>query len=154
MVLASQVLIVDSEEHHAEELTKSLRENDKLEAVRIGLDPETAVLHSYNYGLYRKTGLITGKVAAMWGVMGTPIGIIGCPYLITGSEVYRISPIRFAKIYMKELKIMKSLFPVLENYVDASYIGAVRMLSLAGFKLEGPVMLNNNSFYKFTTDNG
>lgn len=147
--MASQVLIVDSEKSHAEELTKSLRESDRLEAIRIGLDPDTAVLHSYSYGLYRKTGLIDSKVAAMWGVMGTPTGITGCPYLITGSEIYNISPMRFAKIYMKELKVMRSLFPVLESYVDAEYKDAIRMLSLAGCKLEGSILINNNYFLKF-----
>lgn len=153
MVAIQDVEILDSVESHCEELIKTLRLDDKLEAIRIGLDPDTAILYSWSRGLYRKTGLINGKVAAIWGVMGTPMSFIGCPYLITGTEVTKISPIRFAKIYTKEVKQMKRLFPVLENYVDASYTGAVRMLRLAGFKLEGPVIVNNNDFYKFTMSN-
>jgi hypothetical protein len=85
----------------------------------------------------------------MWGVAGISLGIKGMPYLITSPLSETISPIKFAKIYTSQVKEMKKLFPVLENYVDASYTGAVRMLSLAGFRLD-PVTINNNDFFKFS----
>lgn len=151
MVAIQEVEILDSVESHCEELIKTLRLDDKLEAIRIGLDPDTAILYSWSRGLYRKTGLINGKVAAMWGVIGTPMSITGIPYLITGTEVTKISPICFAKIYTKEVKQMKKLFPILESYVDANYHGAVRLLKITGFTLSKPIEINGFLFRKFSS---
>jgi hypothetical protein len=150
----NNVEIIDSVVAHTRQLSKTLREADKLEAIRVGLDPDKAVFYSYRRGVYRKTALIGGRVAAMWGVSGTPLSLIGMPYLITGTEVQKIPSIRFAKIYIKEVQKMNRIFPVLQNYVDASYKGAVRLLQIAGFKLEGPIVLNNFEFYRFTMQLG
>jgi hypothetical protein len=86
----------------------------------------------------------------MWGLYGTPLGMVGIPYLITGTACDSVNPVKFAKIYIKELKEMKSLFPVLENYVHAEHNKAVSMLELARFKLSEPVIINNEVFYRFT----
>ena len=148
----NEINIVDSWDGHVKDLLKTLRPADKLEAERLGLDPDKAVYQSYHSALYRKTGLVDGEVAAMWGVSGTPLSLIGHPYLITGSLVETISPRRFITIYKEEVQRMKQLFPVLENYVDADYKSAVRVLKISGFKLEGPLVLNNN-FYKYSIGN-
>lgn len=143
-------MIIDSEEQHCKELTDTLRQEDRLEAIHSGLEPQEAVQYCFLRGVYRKTALVNEKVAAMWGVIGTPLGNTGTPYLITGTEALKTSPIRFAKIYLEEARIMNKLFPVLQNYVDMKYHGAVRLLLIAGFNLTGPEMINGNPFYKFT----
>jgi len=104
------------------------------------------------HSVYRKTATIEGLIAAMWGIGGDLFGLIGRPYLITSNEVYKISPLQFSKIYRKEVESMKNFFPQLENYVDASYEGAVRMLKIAGFELEGPIDFgpHKRPFYKFS----
>ena len=147
------ILVVDSTAAHARELSKSLREKDKLEAFRIGLDPNKAVFQAYKRAVYRKTALVDGKVAAMWGVVGTLLSMQGMPYFLTGTEADKVSPIQFTRLYIKESKEMNKLFPILQNLVDASYTGAVRLLEIAGFKLEGPITLNDSEFYKFTMSN-
>ena len=43
---------------------------------------------------------------------------------------------------------MNSVFPVLENYVDAKYDEAVRLLKIVGFELT-PQKINGNDFYKY-----
>jgi hypothetical protein len=145
-----QIEIIDSWAFHARELYQTLRKEDTQEAIRSGLEPEKAILYSYRSALYRKTALINGDVAAMWGVCGTPLSMIGQPYLITGELVHKVSPIKFTRIYTQEVQVMKGLFPSLINYVDAEYTGAVRLLRIAGFDLEGPMMLNGNEFYRFS----
>lgn len=147
-----KIEIVDSTPKHTRELGKTLREEDKKEAERLGLDPAKAVFYAYRQASYRKTALIDNKVAAVWGVAGTPLGFTGRPYLITGTEVDKISPIKFARIYLEEVKKMRKLFPILENYVDASYLGAVRMLRIAGFKFNRTLSLGENKFYIFTME--
>lgn len=144
-----RIQIVQSTALHARELSLTLRSKDKLEAETLGLDPRKALFNSYRRATYRKTCLINDEVAAMWGVVGTLMGVTGQPYLITGEKVSRVSALTFARIYKQEALKMKELFPVLENYVDASYKGAVRMLEIAGFTLEDPFEYNGAYLRKF-----
>lgn len=144
------VSIIDSTAAHTRELSKTLRVADRLEVSRLGEDPDKIVFKAYRISLYRKTVLIDGNVAAMWGVYGMPLGQQGFVWFLTGSGIEKISPHRFVSIYRKEVQIMKRLFPVLENFVDASYTEAVRLLQLSGFHLEEPTIINNFPFHRFS----
>lgn len=143
------VEILPSTAEHAKRLSMHLREADIREAKALGLYPHRGVFYAYRHACYRKTALVDGVVAAMWGLHGELLGQTGQPYLITGTAVEKISPIRFAKIYKQEVKIMKEFFPVLQNYVDASYTGAVRMLDIAGFDLSEKIIFNGHEFIVF-----
>lgn len=133
-------------------LGATMREADRKEAIALGLDPLEGLYYAYTHSVYRKTALVDGKIAAMWGIGGDLFGDVGRPYFVTGEGVYKISSLHFSKIYTKEVKSMKQFFPYLENYVDASYEGAVRMLKIAGFELTGPIQLgpNKSPFYRFS----
>lgn len=141
--------IVDSTAAHARELSTTLRPKDRAEAEALGLDPSRATFLSYRKAFYRKTALIDGRVAAMWGVYGVPLGLVGYPYLITGTAVETIHPIKFARVYLSEVETMSSLFPLLENLVDATYKESIKMLQLARFNITGPFDYNGSLFYKF-----
>lgn len=147
------IQIVNSTLNHVKELSESIRQKDQEEAIALGLKPHRALFFSYKHAVLRRSCLVDGKVAAMWGVCGTPLGMRGQPYLITGEVSNTVSPIRFAKIYLKEVENMKSLFPVLENYVHSSYEGAVGMLRLAGFKLDEPIDIKGSKFQRFSMVN-
>lgn len=127
-----------------------MRENDKKEARALGLIPHHALFYAYKHACFRRTALVDGKVAAMWGVVGTPLGLVGQPYLITGTECDKVSPLAFARIYINELGAMARIFPILENYVDNDYHEAIGMLEIAGFDVSKPVLYNNHLFRKFT----
>lgn len=142
--------IIDSTTSHVRELRKTLRDNDKLEATRVGLDPFKAIFIAYTRAVFRKTVLVNGRVAAMYGVVGTPLGLVGMPYLITGTVSEEVSPLTFARVYKQGVEEMSSIFSVLENYVDASYLGAVRLLKISGFSLSEPVQINGFDFLRFT----
>lgn len=145
------VEIIPSEASHVAKLVISMRDGDAREVTVLGLDPRKMLWNSYRRGLMRKTAFIDGKIAAMWGVAGAPLGEVAQPYLATANTVNLISPIAFARIYRREVAGMKKVFPVLENYVDATYYGAVRMLELAGFRIGDVVPMgpNNALFRKF-----
>lgn len=142
------IQIVPSTIRHVTELSETMNDLDKKEIVSLGMTPRKALFYSYKFSLMRRTGLVDGGVVAMWGVFGVPMGITGQPYLLTSPLVKDIPVREFVSVYKNEVRQMKKLFPVLENYVDASYEGAVRMLRITGFSLE-PVTLNDKSFYKF-----
>lgn len=144
------ISIIESTLSHVRELGKSLRENDRKEAEALGLISHKAIHYSFKHAVMRRTCLIDNKVAAMWGVCGTFMGISGQPYLITSKVCEEVSPIKFTKIYIKEVQDMKKLFPILENYVLEEYKEAVRMLKIAKFSLSEPITINNNKFLKFS----
>jgi len=149
MMVRPDIRIVPSTVEHIEELVRTMRDQDRAEIQRLGIDPVPALSFSYKLAIWKRTGLIDGRVAGMWGLCGTPMSLSGQAYLLTSKEVSRISPLSFARIYLDEVETMKKIFPVIENYVDASYSGAVRLLEIAGFTKEETVILNNFPFYKF-----
>lgn len=147
-----KVELVTSTPDHIRELYKTLREEDRKEVIRLGFEPDRALFHSCKHALIRRTGLIDGRVAGMWGVVGSPLGIVGQPYLMTSKYVSEISPLRFASIYKQEAAAFSQIFPVLENYVDAEYDKAIRLLEIVGFSVDrqNPFKTKNGDmFYKF-----
>lgn len=147
-----KIEIVESKSIHPKLLADAMRADDIAEAEALGLDAAKSAFFAYRQAAYRQTAFIDGEIAAMWGVVGTPMSMVGQPYLLTTHAVEKISPIKFAKIYRKEVEIMKQMFPKLENYVDARYTKSVRMLEIAGFTLSEIMLLgpNKTPFYKFT----
>lgn len=146
--MTSKVIVKVSTLEDVGRLSEVMRPKDRKEAEALGMKAEKALYLTFKHGLLRRTALIDGEVAAMWGVTGTPLSIVGRPYLVTGTLSNKISSLEFCRIYKKEVAVMNALFPVLENYVDASYTEAVRLLKITGFTLS-PETINNNLFYKF-----
>lgn len=144
------VYIIPSNTRHVQMLSECIRDKDRREALSLGVEPEKALFYSYRRSVYRYTAFVDYKIAAMWGVFGTPVGNTGKPYLVTSDQVYKISPWKFARIYKRELDSMSRLFPVLENVVDANYPEAVRLLRLTGFELSEPFPLGTGMYQKFT----
>jgi hypothetical protein len=130
--------LITATEAHARELIRSLRVADRAEIVAAGSRPGQAVLASWRDAVIRRAALVDGEVAAIWGVSGSLLGGVGVPWLLTGSPCERVLPLQFARIYRAEVVSMLGLFTRLENFVDATYIGAIRMLILAGFRLDDP----------------
>lgn len=149
--MTANVEIMAAEIGHVRELQSTLRVKDQAEARAMGLDPRKGLFYAYRNSLFRYTAKANGKVVAMWGVYGTPLANIGMPWLITGDNIYEASPLQFAREYKKQVQSIRHLFPVLENYVDANYPEAVRMLEIAGFTLTGPYKFgpNDSLFLKF-----
>lgn len=146
-----QVLIVRTESKHIRELAKTMRKADQKELLSFGLSIEKVLWRSWKGSVNCWTAMIDGKVAAIWGACGAYLGTTAAPWLLTSDEVYKISPLRFARIYQKEVETMLKMFPRLENYVDASYTGAVRLLRIIGFTLGEPEAkgVNGELFRKF-----
>lgn len=134
---------------HIRELGDTIREGDRREIESYGFSHHKGLWRSFKGGLNNKTALIDGRVAACWGCGGVYMGDKGQPWLLTSYEVYKISPLKFARIYQREVKNMLKLFPRLENYVDAQYDAAVRLLDIVGFTLEEPQALGNGLYRRF-----
>ena len=143
------VSIVPTVPAHIAALKRNLRQEDADEILRFGLSVQHALWYSYRRSLIRKTALIDGVVAACWGTSGVFMGNAGTPWLITSPEIKRVSPLRVAREYQKEVAEMLNIFPRLENYVDSSYSAAIRLLEIVGFTIEEPETLRGSNVRKF-----
>jgi hypothetical protein len=141
--------IVDSTQSHLRQLSKTLRVEDRNEILALGMSPEKALSISYKNAIYRKTAFIDEKVAAVWGVSGNFMGEVGTPYLLTSTEVVKITPLLFVRIYKYEVEKMLEIFSSLENYVDVNYTSAVRLLKMIGFTVGEPQKIESGMFCKF-----
>lgn len=142
-------MIRDSVVEDVWDLINTLRDKDREEIRRSGGIPNKVLFDSFNVSVLRRSFILDGEVVAMWGVRGNVLGYYGIPYLLTGYGVEKLSPIVFARMYRKEVQGMRKIFPVLENYVDATYESAIKMLRIAGFEIFDPIKINNADFCKF-----
>lgn len=129
--------ITPTEPRHVLKLRDNLREEDFCEIVAFGLPVRKALWRSYKASIICRTALVDGVVAGIWGVTGTVLGHTGRPWLLT-SPVCNQFPLQFALLHRQEINEMLSIFPRLENYVEASYQKSIRLLELTGFTLHNP----------------
>lgn len=138
---------------HIAELCNFMRQSDKDEIESFGISVTAAALNSYNACEENKTVLADGKVAACFGVY--PLSSDkGHPWLLTTVELEKINPLKFYRMYKCEVDEMLLKFHCLENYVDARYTKAVRLLEILGFSLGEPEPYGDGIFRKFSIYRG
>lgn len=131
--------VIRTTPEHIRELSAHMRAEDRLEAQRLGHEPHRLLFRSYKGSAYTRVGLVGSSVASIWGVYGNSLGHVGCPWLVTREGVNQlVCPIYFAKFYRSEVKVMREMFPLLENWVDSTYNDSVRLLQIIGFNMDDP----------------
>jgi hypothetical protein len=129
--------IVPCEPAHVRALLAGLREKDAEEIRGDGISLQKGVWRPYRMSAYAKTALVDGDVAACFGTAANCLSNSARPWLLTTNVVYR-APLALVKAGFREVKIMTEMHPFLENYVLASYTGAVGLLSMFGFNIDEP----------------
>ena len=129
-------LILPATLAHIEHLRDNLRPGERHEIACLGSTPAEALRTSLAASIFARTAILDGRIVAMWGCGGSPLGGIGEPWLLTTVDVERV-PVQFIRTARDEVGQMLGLFPTLVNYVTAEYRQACRMLEVVGFRL-GP----------------
>lgn len=142
--------VIEALPRHLLSLRRNLREGDICEIKKYGDTIRMALCNTYSNSIIKKSLIIDGNVAAMYGCCGIILGQVGTPWLFTTPLIEKYYPY-LASLYRREVRKMLEIFPVLENHVDAEYIGAVKLLELAGFTLYDaePIGHNRAMFRKF-----
>lgn len=135
----ANIEIIPTIPQHVLELRSTLREEDASEICKFGLPIRKALYRSFRNAIFCRTGLVDGRVAAIWGLGGIILGETGHPWLLTGTACDSVNPLTFARIYKREIEEMLTHFPVLTNWVDSTYTKSVRLLELIGFTLDDPM---------------
>lgn len=145
----ASVTIKDTTQKHLKHFKDKLRERDYKELLSLGIPVDESISLAVKLALFRKTAYVGCKIAAIWGVIGTPLSFNGSCYLLTTPECEKVSAFKFTKIYLEQVKQMNKLFPQLSALVDASYTDACRLIKLAGFEQKEEVEVNGNKFIRF-----
>ncbi len=146
--------IVPTTPQHLRDLAINLRAEDKAEILAFGLTPEQALWRAFKSAVIKKTAFIDGQISAVWGCIGVFIGHTGRPFLLTTPQVYKVSPLKFARIYLSEVKEMLTIYEKLSSIVDAEYASAIRLLNIVGFDVEEPEPMGRDKkmFRKFSME--
>lgn len=110
-----------------------MRADDRREVAVLGQTPYEALHESLTESSITYTVLTDGEPAAMFGLM--PLSVIGnhaCIWLLTSDLVDSIASITFVRMSRHIISQFLDLYPVLENWVDARYMQAIKWLTLCG----------------------
>lgn len=129
---AARYLIRESEVGDIYALAKNLRDGDRLEIASLGKEPKAALRNCYRNAILRRTVVVDGEIAAMWGLCGTMLSDYGEPFLLTTPAIERI-PVSFLREGRREIARMLRLRRVLVVRCAAAYTQACRFLECLGF---------------------
>lgn len=146
----TSIEIVPTSKEHLLELRETIRDSDRREIEDLGISCEDGILRSFKNSLTNKTLLVDRRVAAVFGCGGTFIGEFGRPWLLTSHEMKNISPLKFVRLYKKEMYEMLEMFPVLENFCSASYTQSLKLLEMCGFTISEPQEIGTGLFCRFS----
>lgn len=152
----TEYAIVPTTDEHVEELTHSMSPEDVVEAWAAGhFSPSEALKVSMMYTNYPKTGLVDGRVMAIWGVgKVTQISEIGIPWMLTSIQVEKHfrAFLRYSKGLLDDMKNETLVF---DNVVDARNLVSIRWLRWLGFTIHDalPYGPDDMPFHRFTMEN-
>ena len=121
-------------------LLAGIRAADNAENEAAGFTSRHALWKSYRNSMMSMSAFIDDEIAAMWGMAGSPLGTVGRPWLMTTPIVESVKK-TFFRVGAIEAARMLEICPRLEGVVDATYLGACRLLEIWGFELGETVLI-------------
>lgn len=149
----AHVQIIPATTEHIQQLLPYVRQADHDEfAAFSGQTAEQVLTRGVTCSTKVWSGLIDGQVVTIFGVApGSILSCVGIPWLVSSSHLETHQKI-FLRRCKPVLKAMLSVYPSLENYVDARNHVAKAWLHWLGFRLEPaePIGLMKLPFHHFT----
>lgn len=132
-----EVIVRPSEISDVYRLAADLRAGDAAEITGLDLDPVAVIRGSYRSAIWRRTAVVDGRIAAMWGLGGALLDDEGAPWLLTTPAAERV-PVTFVRLARANVAEMLRDRRRLSNVVASSYRQACRLLEVLGFTLDAP----------------
>lgn len=146
--------IIDATQKHIEELSNTIRDDDRREILKYGISVNEGLSNSLKKSVYAKSLIIDGRLMAVWGVCGRLLGSVGIPWLITSKYCDDASARKLVKIYKSQVFEELKLFNCLTNCVDKEYTKAIKLLKLSGATMLDEILINGNVFIRFEFNRG
>jgi hypothetical protein len=121
------------------DMAKYIRPSDRQEVkATVNYPVKKAVRACIVFSTYARAGFADGQLGCLWGV--GPVSMVdgkGSPWMLA-TTVLDDYPIVFLKNCKKELEVLKTKYPVLENHIDVRNETAIEWLKWLGFTFEEP----------------
>lgn len=143
-----QYLIRDAVIADVYALARTLRDADRAEQLAGGLVPVRSLRADFYNSIIRRTALIDGTVAAMWGLTGSALGHTGRGFLMTAPIIATL-PLAFVREARREARAMLVHHRRVEGCVHCEYASAQRFLQLIGFTIGAEVEFPGGRFRDF-----
>ncbi|MDR1658949.1 MAG: hypothetical protein LBR94_01235 [Desulfovibrio sp.] len=141
---------------HIPDIAANMREADRREVWAYRRHtPEQALRLSLSRSLAAWTGIVEERPALMWGVgAASLLSFTGNPWLLGTDAVHDIRR-PFLLHSRAFVRLMRDMFPRLENFVHAENRLSIHWLKWLGFTLEEiPEVINGEDFYLFRKEDG
>lgn len=142
-------------------LAKTLREADLQECLGYGVAPAKGLRRAYYEAFVKRTAVIDGVIAAMWGMrgdarsgnVGTALGHTAYAYLLTAPVIEKL-PLAFFRETRREVRAMLDTHQRIESECAVSYLSAQRFLGMIGFSFDETIELPGGKFIRFHMQRG
>jgi hypothetical protein len=132
--MSQNIAITDTVPIHLRIMSNAMREENIETARQFGIQPLKALWKNYRSSLICKSVFINDNLCAIFGILGSMCGEVGRPWICMTPETEEY-PMRIAFRFKAELRKMKEMFPVLEDYIDETNEKSLRFMELMGFKI-------------------
>jgi hypothetical protein len=124
---------------HLDRLMARMRREDRLECRRAGVSEEKAVVATLQDSIFRAAVEVDGELVAIFGLSTQAIlSDRATVWLFTTEQFPRHARALVRLTRDAIIPALHGKFSVLENYVDASYTGALRFAEVCGFSIAPP----------------
>ena len=135
---------IDPTQDHIDELTATMREDDRIEVLCYGSSVKATLQESVAHSKNAKTWIVDGHVALMCGVAMPQLLGHAIPWALT-SPIVEAHPYIFLKGSRYIVGEWKKEFSYMRNFVDSRYTKAVNWLSWLGFTIQPAIAVGPQS---------
>lgn len=115
-------------------VSEALRDAERKAVAETGRSVEEVVRYCFANSSRRRTALVDGEIAAMWGCGGPLLGTYGEPWLFATKAIER-APMTAVKVARRELDAMGRMFPVLSGILYRADARACRFAERMGLRI-------------------
>jgi hypothetical protein len=136
----TEVRFVEGQPHHCGQMARALRHEYRDIFAAIGLNAHRELRAEFDRSYFRRTALVDGRVAAMWGVSGTKLSSTGYAWLALSQEAtkHRVEIVRRTR---RELDDIMQSKVVIQARILPGDETARRFARFLGFRPAGEGMI-------------
>jgi len=125
-------------EEDAVDVSKVLRDIDRMGFESFGVDVETSLRLNIRASVFTSVGVVDGEIACMWGILpSTMLGMGGTLWMVTTEKADQAT-FRFARHSQRMVEMIQGSFPVLQGFVDCRNERSKKWLKWLGFTFGPP----------------
>ena len=136
--MANDYEVRDATVDDAVALAPRMRQADIDECVAMGFGAEDALITSVRASMMPMAGLVNGEVVCLFGVGSVGMfATSGAPWLL-GSIALDRRRFTLIKMARQWIDYQLSIYPLLENWVDARNNKSIKLVRWLGFEIDDP----------------